>query len=1136
MRSAMNGVLGVCLWVTVLSATAAEDRVDGRGRIIDLSPYYTTRFDAPGYDKAGKQLPSINPVFDGLRFDLRGQVTLWGRTMSERHEYCPVAARGISVGAKFEELHLCHHARWTDVPGNTIGLVRLNYADGSRHEYPIVFGEHVRDWFFLPSYEDETLGDPEAKVIWRDPDEDNNHLRGFRRLWKTRFLNPHPERTVATMDFESTRSFAHYSVVAATIAARDETRQQTPSIPFDQPKRRFTGKIEITVLDQATGKPLPNVVVDPGTFTLRAGVVAEMLITDAKGQATFRYWKEETTRVSLLIRGDGYEPQYKAFRGNIEESVEFRLDRGKTIGGVVVDAAQQPVEGASVTFGRLVACTDPEGRWQLSGVDPRNQSYGIHVGHPGFPTTTFRMGSDVTSTELADGTAKLSIPHGSKLSGTVNDETGKPVAGAKIFFGKSLYDSTKAEAVTGSDGSFLLENLPLGANYVTVSAPGKAPAFASVTVDRKNESLALTLKPGTVVSGQVVDASGHAVKGVRISVNRMQTPRTLEFQFTTAADGRFYWEAAPDETLSFSFSKDDLQRRHQMIQPGQKEELIVIMNALQTVAGVVVDAATGSPIPLFNVAVGQAFGGGQTYFSGIDSIVGKDGRFTTKLNRLSADEDGVVKVEAEGYVPALSVRFPANAPPETLQFRLERGEIPKGIVRQPDGRPAKGAQVALQCQGEQLMLRDGALSSFFGARSAISESAGDGRFHLSLRANPTRIIAAHESGYAEIALEGFKNAGTIQLMPWGRLTATLTKNGKPLPNESMSLTPAIRKAEAVNLQFEKFPLKTDAEGRLTVSKLPPGDYRLVRLVETGDRGQRSWIHLNGVPATVEAGKTASVNLEVGPSFRTVTGQIVVPEKKDGVRGDIEVELICFTPMKPMGQTITGDPARHKLLAEQGYVNPHFKPETDQDGRFQAENVPTGQYSLRATLYGEPIPGTTYRNRLGFTSIPVEVSNATSQTGKALDLGIHEIQFYLKEGDVAPAIEARTTDGRPFKLADYRGRYVLLDFWATWCGPCLRETPNIKAVREEFRDDERLTIVGLNLDHSIDAMRRYVADNELDWMDVYLGPWGSESVTKAFRIRSIPQIMLIGPDGKIVALGLRGDRIRKSIVEALRGGR
>ena len=440
MRRMIQGAIGLGLWMATLTIPAAEPESVGRmGRIIDLSSYYTTRFDAPGYDKAGKQLPTINPVFDGLRFDLRGQVTLWGRTMSERHEYCPVAARGIPVNARFDELHLCHHARWTDAVGRTIGVVRLNYTDGSRHEYPIVFGEHVRDWFFLPSYEDETLGDPEAKVIWRDPDEDNNNLRGFRRLWKTRFINPYPERNVATMDFESAKSFAHYSVIAATIAARDETREQTPSIPFDQPKRHFTGKIEITVLDQATGKPLPDVVVDPGTTTRGAGVVAEMLITDAKGQATFRYWKEETTRVSLRIRGDGHEPDYKYWNGAIDDSAEFRLRKGTEIGGVVRDGDNQPVEGASVTLGMAAACTDADGRWTLSGVGSRYRNYRLTVGHPDFPIAIFHIGRGVDFADLSKNKAILIINAGRKLGGTVKDEAGKPVAGAKIFFGKSLH-------------------------------------------------------------------------------------------------------------------------------------------------------------------------------------------------------------------------------------------------------------------------------------------------------------------------------------------------------------------------------------------------------------------------------------------------------------------------------------------------------------------------------------------------------------------------------------------------------------------------------------------------------------------------------------------------------------------------
>jgi thiol-disulfide isomerase/thioredoxin len=84
-----------------------------------------------------------------------------------------------------------------------------------------------------------------------------------------------------------------------------------------------------------------------------------------------------------------------------------------------------------------------------------------------------------------------------------------------------------------------------------------------------------------------------------------------------------------------------------------------------------------------------------------------------------------------------------------------------------------------------------------------------------------------------------------------------------------------------------------------------------------------------------------------------------------------------------------------------------------------------------------------------------------------------LQKVLNVGDAAPDFQTVTLDGKPLRLADYRGKTVLLDFWATWCGPCRGETPHLKRVREAFRGDDRLAIIGLSLDDEAAAPREYV---------------------------------------------------------------
>ena len=120
---------------------------------------------------------------------------------------------------------------------------------------------------------------------------------------------------------------------------------------------------------------------------------------------------------------------------------------------------------------------------------------------------------------------------------------------------------------------------------------------------------------------------------------------------------------------------------------------------------------------------------------------------------------------------------------------------------------------------------------------------------------------------------------------------------------------------------------------------------------------------------------------------------------------------------------------------------------------------------------------------------------------------------LKPGDAAPDFTVKDLDGKTFSLSEYRGKYVLLDFWATWCGPCVGETPNLKAVYDAFYKDKRFTMVSLSLDKDPADPRKFAQRREIAWTQGFLGDWSNDKVTESYGVYAIPQIILIGPDGK-----------------------
>jgi len=124
-----------------------------------------------------------------------------------------------------------------------------------------------------------------------------------------------------------------------------------------------------------------------------------------------------------------------------------------------------------------------------------------------------------------------------------------------------------------------------------------------------------------------------------------------------------------------------------------------------------------------------------------------------------------------------------------------------------------------------------------------------------------------------------------------------------------------------------------------------------------------------------------------------------------------------------------------------------------------------------------------------------------------------------------------TEGRPVSLASFKGKYVLVDFWASWCRPCRQENPNVVKAYNKFKD-KNFTVLGVSLDQDKAAWVKAIEKDNLAWTQVsdLLG-WNN-AVAQLYRVQSIPQNFLIDPDGKIIAKDLRGEDLEKRLCEIL----
>ncbi len=170
----------------------------------------------------------------------------------------------------------------------------------------------------------------------------------------------------------------------------------------------------------------------------------------------------------------------------------------------------------------------------------------------------------------------------------------------------------------------------------------------------------------------------------------------------------------------------------------------------------------------------------------------------------------------------------------------------------------------------------------------------------------------------------------------------------------------------------------------------------------------------------------------------------------------------------------------------------------------------------------------------FNQLSDKVKN--SKNGKEFATRMDQIRI-TAIGAIAPDFTQNDPNGNPIKLSDFRGKYLLIDFWASWCGPCRKENPNVVKAYNEFKD-KNFEILGVSLDDEVKyggrpAWLAAIEKDGLTWPQVSDLKYWKNEVAQQYAIFSIPQNLLLDPTGKIIAKNLRGEELAKKLAEFLK---
>ncbi len=817
-----------------------------------------------------------------------------------------------------------------------------------------------------------------------------------------------------------------------------------------------------------------------------------------------------------------------------EHSDKENLEPVAQVRGVVVDETGRPVEGVEVRGNAFTAresqpaVTAADGSFTIA-VPPR------HVG--GLVLLASLAGNDrlgfhqIGYNEAgakAQEPVRIVLRPGREVAVRVADSSQAAVSDAAVQIAGNfaILDSRK----TGPDGAARL-HVPADATVEWIYALKSGKGFDYAEYGKFDEygrsrggasALSLPASVNLRLDGvrrariKAVDAAGKPLAGARFRVWLVQKPgrksevnvssRILEEMSGQDGIATFDWLPPSRDLLQFWPVDEGYAHRRVTVEEGQTAPVTTRLTRTETIRGRVT-LPDGSPAPGIQV---RAYGSGKGSDNGQDRIrTDASGSYTLTVN---PDEAYAVYVDDKDWAAPsrLDVDIRAGKPVAGVDFRLTRGTLLHGKVTVGANRRPVADQYIILDETAGIAPEEfrepgdhthREVRRQFGATTDAS-----GRYSIRIGPGAYTIMGPPRTENEKITVKD--EAEIIRDFQMPRPTkGTLTGRVVLAGSRDKGVADAVVEVAAANRLAIPFAVKADAQGRFQAERnLDP----LVICARSPDGTLGAMVELGAEDPTVEIAlsPTASATgVLLDEQGKPAANQKLYWGRRVYLDQEQRMSMVCFAP----------------------------KVATDENGKFTLPSLVVGQeYEIavqRDNMF--PAAGAVRPEKPG----PIDLGTLRigAYSGKPRPTE-EELSSFRKNapgpGAVAPEIKAIRLDGESLSLSEFQGKYVLLDFWATWCGPCLGEIPNLQAVYQAFGHDPRFVLLSLSVDEKIDEPRKFQEKRKLPWLQAFLGGGVSSPMTDGFGIRAIPAFVLVGPDGKIVARGMRGKDIEQKVAEAL----